>query len=101
MADKKKKLISTKTLVKTRALLSTTLLVDVIILVFTGIKLLFSPSRKEGIEASWRLLGVKLTTLELIHVVAGFLMAGLVIIHFALNYTMYKNEMKMLFSSKK
>lgn len=96
-----KKKITGRALVKIRAILSTVLLVVFLIVVFTGIGLYFAPSGEMAKKTGWTFFGFPLFKLERLHAVSGFIMAGLVFIHFGINFNLYKNEMKQLFKRDK
>ena len=98
MSDKK--WISSKNMVKIRAIFSSILLITSIIVIFTGIGLYFAPAGKTARETGWTFFGFGLFKLENLHTITGFIMAGLILIHFTINFTLYKNEMKQLFKRK-
>ena len=103
MGDNKKgiKIITGKNLVKIRGVLSSLLLVISFILIFTGIGLFFAPSGRIARETGWSYFGIDLLKLETLHKISGFVMAGLIVIHFILNYKIFKNEIKQVFNFKK
>lgn len=96
-----KKKITGKGLVKIRAILSTVLLVVFLIVVFTGIGLYFAPSGEIARKTGWTFFWFPLFRLERLHTISGFIMAGLVFVHFGINFNLYKNEMKQLFKRDK
>jgi len=98
---KKVNLFIKKNLVKIRGILSTALLVISIVVTFTGIGLFFAPSGKVARETGWKFLGFDKFHLEKLHTITGFIMVAIIIVHLAINYTMYINEMKLLFKTRK
>ena len=97
---REKKLISSKNMVKIRAIFSSALLIISIMVIFTGIGLYFAPSGRTARETGWTFFGFSLVKLENLHTITGFIMAALILIHFTINFTLYKNEMKHLFKRK-
>ncbi len=95
-----KKLITSKNIVKIRGILSSLLLIISIIAIFTGIGLYFAPSGRIARGTGWSFFGFNLSKLEMLHTVTGFIMAVLIVIHFIINYKMFKNEMKQVFIGK-
>ncbi len=80
--------------VRTRALLSSLLLLDFPLVLFTGIGLFLAPSGRVAWQTGWTFFGLAKHQLETLHTITGFLLAALVLIHLALNYRLFTNELK-------
>ncbi len=83
-------------IVKIRGLISLSLVIVFIIESFTGVGLYFAPSGKVARETSWTFAGFDRPKLENMHTLWGFVMIGLISVHFVLNYKMLINEIKIL-----
>ncbi len=90
-----------KNLVKIRAVTSTLLLVISVVVTFTGVGLFLAPSGRIARETGWTFFGFEKIQLEKLHTLTGFIMVGLIVFHFIINYSMYANEMKILLRRKK
>ncbi len=86
-----------KNIVKIRAVLSSMLIVLFFLVLFTGIGLFFLTSEKFSQIAGLTFLGFKEAQLKKVHVISGFLMSALILIHLSLNYRMFLGEIKLLF----
>jgi len=89
-----------RNIVKIRAVVSSLLLILAVLVIFTGIGLYLAPSGRTARETGWTFLGFNLIKLEKLHTVTGFIMAAIIVVHFIINFTVYKNEMKQLFKRK-
>ena len=69
---------------KIKGTLSILLLIVSVIVILTGIGLYLAPSGTSDVSG-WRFLGLPKFKLERLHTVTGFIMAGLIAIHFSLN----------------
>ena len=84
-------------IVKTRALISLVLMVAFSVVLFTGIGLYFSPAGRVAYATGWTFFGLQKMQLEKLHTVAGFVMAGSVLVHLFVNFKMFLGEAKVLF----
>ncbi len=89
-----------KNIIKIRAILSLVLLIAFLFVLFTGVGLYFSPSERIARELNWSFLGFNKWQLEKLHTLSGFIMSGLVMIHFFLNYKLFLSEIKTLFKKQ-
>ena len=84
---------------KLKALVTSILVVLFLIVLITGIGLHLAPNGRTAKEAGWNFLGFDRFSLERIHTISSFLMSGIVIIHFLLNYKLFISEAKNLLKS--
>ncbi len=84
-------------IIKVKAILSSLLLITFIIVFFTGLGLYFAPSGRIAKTISWSFIGFDKWQLEKLHTISGFIMSGLVMIHFFINSKLFFNEIKTLF----
>ncbi len=85
-----------KNTIKIKAIISSSLIVSFLITTLTGIGLYFAPSERIARATNWTFLSFSKTSLENVHTIFGFIMAALIIIHFLLNYKLFKGEIKAL-----
>ncbi len=83
-------------IIKVRAVLTTLLIVVTLIVIFTGIGLHLAPIGRIAKATGWAFFGLGKESLEKLHTVTGFLMAFLILIHFSINFELYKSEMRQL-----
>ena len=88
-------------IVKTRAIISLGLLITFTMVFISGLGLYFAPNGRIARETNWKFILFEKGQLEDIHTITAFIMTGLIIIHFIINFKMFKNELKILFSRKK
>ena len=83
--------------IKVKAIISFLFLAAFIVTTFTGIGLYLSPSGKIVIENAWSFFGFNKLQLINLHVRLGFIMSGIIIVHFFMNYKMFLAKVKILF----
>ena len=84
--------------IKVKVIISFLFLTTFIITTFTGIGLYFSPSWKIVAEDAWSFFGLSKLQLINLHVRLGFIMSGIIIVHFFMNYKMFLAKVKVLFN---
>jgi len=85
-----------KNIIKIRAILSSLLIIIFTIVAITGIGLYIAPSGRIAKETTWYFLGLNKWQLEKLHALSGFILVGLIIIHFLINRKMFSTEIKAL-----
>jgi len=98
--DRKKTLNLNLLLVKLKAILSTFILVLFVLVGFSGVGLYFAPSGREARLTNWNFLGFSKDALEKMHDLPGMILVVLLVIHFLLNFRIYKNEIICLLRTK-
>ena len=86
-----------RNVIKTIAITSTLLLITFTIVLITGIGLKLAP---EHAMRGWSFLGLHKRQLEKIHTLSGFIMSGIVFVHFFINNSMFVTELKSLKKKK-
>ncbi len=87
--------------IKTRAIISLSLLVTFTMVFISGLGLYFAPNGRVARETNWSFLLLTKGQIEDIHTVTAFIMTGIIVVHFIINFKMFTNELKILFSRKK
>ncbi|MBO8160462.1 MAG: DUF4405 domain-containing protein [Thermosipho sp. (in: Bacteria)] len=88
-------------LIKSKAVISVVLIIVFLIVLISGIGLDIAPSGRIARDTSWEFLGFDRDSLKTIHVWSGYIMAGLIVVHFLiLNLKMFICELGVLFKSK-
>lgn len=98
--DRKRTLNLNLLLVKLKAILSTFILVLFVLVGFSGVGLYFAPSGREARLTNWNFLGFSKDALEKMHNLPGMILVVLLVIHFLLNFRIYKNEIICLVRTK-
>ena len=84
--------------IKVKAIISFLFLIAFIITTFTGIGLYFSSFGEIVTENAWTFFGFNKLQLINLHVRLGFIMSGIIIVHFFMNYKMFLAKVKVLFN---
>lgn len=98
--DRKRTLNLNLLLVKLKAILSTFILVLFVLVGFSGVGLYFAPSGREARLTNWNFLGFSKDALLKMHDLPGMILVVLLVIHFLLNFRIYKNEIICLVRTK-
>lgn len=86
-----------KNMIKIRAILSSLLIIMSIIVLLSGIELHRLIELQEKLALGSAFLFFSRDLLVEIHTLSGFIVSGLVIMHFFINYKMFISEVKYLF----
>ncbi len=84
-----------------KAILSSTILVIFILVTITGIGLFLAPSGLIAKTTDWTFLSMTKFQLEKFHTLTGFIFVALIIVHFIMNLSLFKGELKSLFRKRK